>query len=71
MKRAALLLYALAGLAACDKLPEPSKPIVAGPSLQAAAQGPSCLATGELATGDLGGWTSSPVQSRRSRTSSP
>jgi len=55
MKRGALLLFALAGLAACDTLPEPSKPIVAGPSLQAALQGPSCLATGELATGDLGG----------------
>ncbi len=55
MKRAALVVFAVAGLAACDTLPEPSKPIVAGPSLQAALQGPSCLATGELATGDLGG----------------
>lgn len=55
MKRAALFLFALAGLAACDTPPKPTEPTVAWPSFEAAQQGPLCLATGELATGDLGG----------------
>src|SRR5206468_11643448 len=50
MKRAALLLFALAGLAACDTLSKPSEPTVASPLFEAAQQGPLCLATGELAT---------------------
>jgi len=54
MKSAALVVFAVVGLAACDTLPEPSKPTVAGPSFDAVQQGSLCLATGELATGDAG-----------------
>ncbi len=65
MKRAALLLFALAGLAACDTPPKPSKPTVTGPSFEAAQQGPLCLATGELATGDVGGLDVQPCSEPR------
>jgi hypothetical protein len=54
MRRAALVVFAVAGLTACDTLPEPSKRTVVGPSFET-AQGQLCLATGALATGDLGG----------------